>query len=199
MAHASCHQAVSNRSPPIHLTTYDYSTDAHSRSWSAAAAVIADAHALQTAWNESSAAFTLLDRSQVPSGLTYLDAQRGDNRHAVRAPVQPTFLRDTDYLQRAMPVSSYLPALPEVSATSTIQAHSAGLVNVSPWAVPVPGPAPSSSNCRRHHRPPHARPERVNCDKCKKRMRRQSLRRHVREVHDHIKRPHPKSSPSAGP
>lgn len=199
MAHASCYQAVSNRSPPIHLTTYDYSTEAHSRSWSAAATVIADAHALQTAWNESSAAFTLLDRSQVPSGLTYLDAQRSDDCHAVRAPIRPTFLRDRDYFGHPIPVSSYLPSLPELSATSTIQVHSAGFGNVSPWAVPVPGQAPSPSNRRRHQRPPHARPELVNCDKCNKRMRRQSLRRHIREVHQRIKRPHPKSSPSAGP
>jgi hypothetical protein len=192
--------AVSNRTPPIPLTSYDYSTYAHSRSWqSAAAAGTADAYAPQTACNERIAALTQLNRSQVPSGLTYLDAQRSDDYHAVGAPLRPTFLRDTDYFRHPIPVSSYLPALPEVSATSTIQVHLAGLGNGSPWAVPVPAQAPSPSNRRRHHRPPHTLPERVNCDKCNKRMRRQSLRRHIKEVHDHIKRPHPKSNFSAGP
>lgn len=188
------------------LMRSNYSTRAHSRPWwPAAAAVTVDAHAPQTAWNERSAPFTQSNRSQVPSGLISLDAQRGDDHHAVGAPAQPTFLHGTDYPRHPMPVPPYLPGLPDayVSTSSTTQAHSAGLVSVSPcMAVPVPGQAPSPSNRRRHHHRPHARPARpdhVICDKCSKRMRRQSLRRHVREVHEHIKRPHPKSSVSAGP
>ena len=203
MAHAP---AVSNHTPPITLTSCDYSSYAHLRPWrSAAAAVTVDAHAPQTAWSARSVVLAQPNRTQVPSGLTVLDAQRGDDHHAVGAPAQPSFLHDTDYPRHPMPVSSYLPALPYAydSASSTTQAYSAGLVNVSPCvAVPVPGQAPPPSNRRRYHRRPHARsarPDHVTCDKCNKLMRQQSLRRHVREVHEHIKRPHPKSSVSAGP
>ncbi|KAI9574413.1 hypothetical protein HD554DRAFT_2046931, partial [Boletus coccyginus] len=193
------------RTLSIPLAGYDYLYDVHSRHWwSAGVAATADAYAPQTAGSEG---LTHFNRSQVPSGSTdpYVFGpswpQRGDVCHAVvGAPglAQPTFWLDTDYLRNRMAVSPYLPALPETGAgPATTQGYNADLGNVGPCAAdPVqPSQAPSPSRYRRHRRRSHVRPEYVICDKCEKSMRPQSLKRHIREVHKHIKRPASKAQP----
>lgn len=84
-----------------------------------------------------------------------------------------------------------MPAFPEVGAsyhsTSQVQNTSSDGVS-SRMAQSVLSGVPSLTRHRRHTRRAHAHPERVICDKCQKPMRRQSLKRHIREVHDHIKR-----------
>lgn len=189
---------------PVALTSREYSAEAHSRPWRhVREAVTTHTHAPHAAW--ASLGLIRLKKSQVPSEPTDLDilgqswSQCGDNRHAVEeALTQPTLPRYTLYAPHPVPDWSYMTALPEVGASS--YAHLAGLGNVGPWvADPVPWLAPAHSIRRRHRRHSHARAEHVICDSCLKSMRRQSLKRHVREVHHHIKRPHPKSSSAAQP
>jgi len=195
------------RTLSIPLAGYDYAPDVDSGHWRfAAVAATADAYAPQTAGSES---LMQLNGSQVPSGSTDPDvfgpswSQRGDVRHAVvgaPGPAQPAFWLDEVYYRHRLPVWPYLPALPETSTSPTIQGCIADPGNVGPCvADPVPGQAPSPSKYRRHRRRSHARPEYVACNKCTKSMRPQSLKRHIREVHDHIKRSHRKSSFVAGP
>ncbi|KAH0840176.1 hypothetical protein J3R83DRAFT_1160 [Lanmaoa asiatica] len=204
VAHPSYHQAVLGRAPPSPLASRDHSTDAHLRPWRSAVEAEAS-HAPQTAWNEGRVALTQPDRSQVPSGTTDPDvfgkswSQCGDGGQAVEAPAQPASLRHADHLPYPMPAWSYMPAFPDDSARSTGQAHITGLGNVSSWMVPVLGHVPSLYNHRRRHRKPHARPDPVICEKCEKSMRPESLRRHIREVHEHIKRSYTKSSFATGP
>ncbi|KAF8558715.1 hypothetical protein OG21DRAFT_972206 [Imleria badia] len=198
VAHASCFPRPLNRMLPVTPTGGEYTVDAHSRLWpSAAEAGTAHAYAPQAAWrDETSLGLRQRHRSQDPSGPTDLDtfgqswSQRGDDRHAVpRAPAvpEPAFLRSAYYPRHPVPAWSYIPALPE----RAISTSHAGLGNLSPWvADPVLRQALSPSKRRRHYRRPPQQP--VTCDKCMKSMRRQSLRRHIREVHDHIKRPHAK-------
>ncbi|KAG6378975.1 hypothetical protein JVT61DRAFT_13263 [Boletus reticuloceps] len=186
----SFHPAASDPTLPTPPLSREHSTDARLEPWRSAVAVTSDTHALyapQT--SEIRSAPAPLNRSQVPSGQS--QSRRGDVRHAVRASAtQQTFLCDAEH---PVPAWSYdTPPLPEVGASSG-PVHTA----VRPWmADPVPWQTPSPSNRHWHRRRPHDRTEHVVCEQCTKFMRRRSLRRHIREVHDHIKRPHPKSSPA---
>lgn len=201
VTHESCHQTALGRALPSPPASSDHSTDAHLRPWwSTVEAESAHAYAPQTAWDEGRVALTQPGGSQVPSGPradpdAFVESwsQGGDAHHAVAALAQP----NTTHPTHPVPAWSYMAASSEASSTS--QGHRTRLNNVNSWmAYAVPG-TPSPAHHRRHHRRPHARLEHVICDKCKKPMRRQSLRRHVREVHHHIKRRHAKSTFPAGP
>ena len=203
-AQALYHPASLSCMLPVTPTDHRHPSDAHSTPWpSGAEAASARAYAPQIAWrDESNLGPTQRDRSQVPSGPTNLDtfgqswSQRGDDRHAVQALAvpEPVFPRNTHHPQYPVPALSYTPALPQ----GVISTGHASLGNFGPWVADlVLRQAPSPSKRRRYHDNPGPRPhvsqQPVTCEKCKKSMRRQSLRRHIREVHDHIKRPHPKS------
>ncbi|KAF8138760.1 hypothetical protein EV363DRAFT_1394192 [Boletus edulis] len=192
----SFHPAALHRTLPTPPLSCEHSTDARFEPWRSVMAVTADTHTLyapQT--SEIRSASALLNRSQVPSAQQADLGQsrwsrRGDARHAVRASAQQTFLYDEHYSRH------HMPPLPEVGASSG-PVHTTGLRDVRSWmADPVPWQTPSPSNRRWHRRRSHDRTEHVVCELCTKLMRRRSLRRHIREVHDHIKRPHPKSSPA---
>lgn len=135
-----------------------------------------------------------LDGSHVPSVTTVQNAfgwpqpQGGYPHHAVAALAQRAALRDTDHPPYPVPAWLYTAAYPDI--TSTTQTHMTGLSGSSCMSEAVPGHVPSPANHRHYRHRSHPRLERVTCDKCKKPMRRGSLKRHIKEVHDHIKRGH---------
>lgn len=195
MTDASCHPATWNQTLNVPFATFEHSTDAHPGPWRPFG--VRWPHI----WRGESDLDVMRPRRQVPSGPASPDAfgqswpQRGDNRrHPVQPPTQPPCPR----MAHPHPVQarSHMPTLPDVS-TSSWQTNS-GHANPC-MGDPVLQKAASPSNPRRHNRRRHARAEPVFCEPCKKWMRRQSLRRHVREVHDRIKRPHPKSRSAARP
>lgn len=189
--------------PSSPLTNSDPLTDAHLIPWpTTAEAEGPHGCAPQTGWARLNVAAIHPYRSQVPSGNVFGRAwsHRGDHRHAVGAPAQPPLLRDTGFLASQVPIWMHSPTCSEIGASyrSTSQVCTTGLNHGSPWmAGPVLGQVPSMSHHRRHTRRPYSYPERVICDQCQKSMRRQSLKRHIREVHNRIKR-HVKSGFDSG-
>ncbi|KAG8218906.1 hypothetical protein J3R82DRAFT_4587 [Butyriboletus roseoflavus] len=206
VAHESYHQIASGHAP-LPLARCNYSTDALLKpSCSAVEDETACAYSSQTAWYEGSVTLTQLDGNQVPPETRGLDAiGKSWSQHddaicqAAVALAQPTSLYGADYSPHSVPAGLHMATFPEIGASLTSQAHMTGLGNVSSRVAGAAlGHVASPVNHRRYHCKPHARPERVVCDKCNKKMRRQSLRRHVREVHDHVKRPHARSNCAAG-
>lgn len=191
------------------LTDCDYTVDAYPRPW--------QWYPPQTASEERNTAVMQFDRGQAPSetiDLSLLEQRQTQptDGHAVEAPTQtqtqPTSHPTFPWLS-VQPAGSLDMSTSPISQMSQAQAHyqdqaqahatNTGLVLMQ-MTDPVLEQAPSriSANARpRRHLGAHTRLERVVCDQCKKFMCRQSLRRHIREVHNNVKRSHSKSTIAA--
>ena len=170
------------------------SFDEHQRPWmSAAGGERTNPCAPQTDWGQSHPTGTQPNRSQVPSDTNVYGgawSHRAGDHHAVAAPAQHVSLLETDYLSCDIPTPSYMPTSGRVHTNFD---------GVRRRMVPsLLGQLPSLSHHRRRLRRSHPHPDRVICDQCQKKMRPQSLKRHIREVHNHIKR-HAKSGFRTGP
>lgn len=200
VAHESHHQIALGGTPPPPLASSDYSIDALLKpSCFAVETEAARAYASQTAWYKGGVTVTQLDRSQVPPEPTGLGTfgkswPRHDNACQAVPALSQASLHDAGYPAHPVPAGLYTTTSPEVSACITSQSHMPGFGSVSSRTA---GAAPGYLASPPYRRQP--RPERVVCDKCKKSMRRQSLKRHIREVHNHVRRPHAKSGFPVGP